>query len=316
MQLSIIVPIYNSEKLLEICLQSVLNQTYTDFEVIMINDGSTDNSKVIAKKFQKIDSRFLYYETKNRGVSSARNFGLSKIKGAYVTFLDADDFLEENHLLFLMENISLYDMVISGYKLVGNTIETRVINRLKKLNRQSLVHLILQDNSVFSFPWNKIYRSDIIKDNEIRFKTDIHFGEDLVFNIEYALLSDKALVMPTATYNYVQNDNSASSDLNEQKLLKRITDIQAMIKTIDLLQPGYQDEIVFLKKRISREGIYYYYYLAKFHVSKSEILKFENTISPFIKWRIFKSEKDLSWLKSFVKYCYYSCLGKLILLVK
>lgn len=317
LDLSIIVPIYNSEKYLNKCLKSLQNQLYTDFEVLLINDGSTDNSKSISKKFETMDSRFIYYEIENQGVSSARNFGLSKIKGKYVTFLDADDFLDENHLLMLMENIAQYDMVISGHKVVeGNkVIETRVVNNTEQLTRHSLIHFILQDSSVFSYPWNKIYRSDLIEENEIKFKTDIHFGEDLVFNIEYSLLIDTAMVMPIATYNYVQNDNSASANLTEQKLIKRITDVQAMIKTIELLQPNYKNEVDFLKKRISREGIYYYYKLAKFHVSKNEILKFESTISPFTTWRIFKSERDLSWLKFIVKYFYYKYFGKLILLV-
>ena len=96
--ISIIVPIYNTEKYLHECLDSIINQTYANFEVLLVNDGSTDSSGIICQEYVKNDSRFRYFEKENGGVSSARNLGLERSEGVYITFIDSDDWVESNHL--------------------------------------------------------------------------------------------------------------------------------------------------------------------------------------------------------------------------
>ena len=97
-KISIIVPIYNSEKYLDECLLSIQNQSYTNFEVLLINDGSTDNSNFICEKFVSQDVRFRHFSQENKGVSSARNYGLKEASGEFITFIDSDDYVEANHL--------------------------------------------------------------------------------------------------------------------------------------------------------------------------------------------------------------------------
>ena len=116
-QVSIIIPVYNVETYLRQCLDSVLGQTFSNFEVLLVNDGSTDNSGVICQEYARLDSRFKYFEKENGGVSDARNSGLDLVQGDYVTFLDADDFLFEDHLekLYIATTLSDADIMIGGY---------------------------------------------------------------------------------------------------------------------------------------------------------------------------------------------------------
>lgn len=99
------IPIYNAEKYLEECLNSIKNQTYKNFEVIIVNDGSNDNSETICRSFLKSDSRFRYFKKENGGVSSARNLGLDNVKGDFITFIDADDWIAEKHLELLITTV-------------------------------------------------------------------------------------------------------------------------------------------------------------------------------------------------------------------
>ena len=103
--ISIVIPIYNAEKYLEECLNSIKNQTYKNFEVIMVNDGSKDESETICKRFLEYDARFRYFTKENGGVSSARNLGLDNVKGDFITFIDSDDWIAENHLELLINSI-------------------------------------------------------------------------------------------------------------------------------------------------------------------------------------------------------------------
>ena len=114
--ISIVIPVYNAEKYLEQCLNSIKNQTYKNFEVILVNDGSIDNSESICKVFVESDTRFRYYLKANGGASSARNLGLDNAQGNYITFIDADDWVDENHLEVLINNIkeSNSDMAVSS----------------------------------------------------------------------------------------------------------------------------------------------------------------------------------------------------------
>lgn len=124
--ISVIIPVYNAEKYLEQCLNSIKNQTYKNFEVIIVNDGSKDNTDSICKKFAQSDSRFRYFSKENGGVSSARNFGLDNANGHYITFIDGDDWVEHNHLEILIKSITENnsDIAICSYKEFDNNIDT------------------------------------------------------------------------------------------------------------------------------------------------------------------------------------------------
>ena len=151
---SIIVPIYNSEKYIERCIKSILNQTYKNFELILINDGSTDKSIDILNKYKKIDKRISIIDKKNEGVAKTRNLGIQKAKGKYVMFIDNDDFINKNYVETYYKIIKekKLDIVIGGYERVNS--KGKVIKRVEFKNRPFNKEMIYKICS----PWAKIYK--------------------------------------------------------------------------------------------------------------------------------------------------------------
>ncbi|KXT92190.1 glycosyltransferase family 2 protein [Streptococcus mitis] len=191
--ISIVIPVYNAEKYLEQCLNSIKNQTYKNFEVILVNDGSIDHSESICMDFVKVDTRFKYFTKVNGGASSARNFGLDNVTGEYITFIDADDWVDENHLEVLINNIkeNNSDMAVSSIKKFDNIsrFEFRVYSNQEKyllnynkLNREEflviLPKLINASNS-YKITVSKLFKKELVTD--IRFDESIVYGEDLEF---------------------------------------------------------------------------------------------------------------------------------------
>ncbi len=166
--ISVIIPIYNSEDTLANTLNSVINQTYKKLEIILINDGSTDNSIDICKQYQQTDNRILLINQKNRGVGEARNAGLSKATGKFVTFVDSDDSLDKNFLKNLYETAIKYDasVVEGGIKVIfenGSIVPYSVGEEIVVLNKEEMLKRYLSfelSNAV----WGKLYKLDLIKD--------------------------------------------------------------------------------------------------------------------------------------------------------
>ena len=187
--ISIIVPVYNAEKTIKKCIDSILAQTYRNFELILINDGSRDSSLNILKEYENTDERIVVISQENSGVSVARNKGIDSAKGDYIIFVDSDDYIRENALEVLkgeIEKNSKLDMVISGFCMIKNNEEKFYSNLLENKNFNNLDFLL--NEKLFNFistPWGKIYKAKIIKDNNIRFNEALSLGEDTIFVLEY-----------------------------------------------------------------------------------------------------------------------------------
>ena len=163
-KISIIVPVYNVEDYIERCLYSLVNQTYKNIEIIVINDGSTDKSLEIAKKFCEKDSRIKIYTKKNGGLSAARNFGLKKITGDYVMFVDSDDWLELKALKQLSKYMNDYDILCFNY-IIENNNNVEVVNPKRFDFIPSVNNYILGQPSACT----KMYKSSLFLDNNIKF---------------------------------------------------------------------------------------------------------------------------------------------------
>jgi glycosyltransferase involved in cell wall biosynthesis len=213
MILSIIVPVYNAEKFLKTCLNSILNQTLSDFEVILINDGSKDGSSKICETYAAKDNRIIYVNQINQGVAMARNLGLKMAHGDYIGFVDADDFLEED----MFENLLKptlnweFDVVLSHYKVWNNGnyhIPSTNIPTKKVLNETDIKHFILQSFYKGSDPlipslWNKIYKNGFLKQNNHLFQNQKGVrASDFWFNFEIFQTAKRAIVIEEANYNY------------------------------------------------------------------------------------------------------------------
>lgn len=208
--ISIIIPVYNADLYLSKCIDSVKSQTYTDWELILVDDGSKDQSGRICDEYAKQDHRITVIHQSNKGVSSARNAGMAIAKGEYLCFVDADDWLNPSFLIeFQFDRIEA-DFYIGGY--IFNTYGTPF--SYKKYEdkycagsleiRDEFFRQNLQENG---YPWGKLYKSSIISESGLRFNEKLSINEDHLFVFQYYLLSESLSVNSTVNYQYrVFND--------------------------------------------------------------------------------------------------------------
>lgn len=201
---SIIVPVYNSEKTLHKCLDSILCQTNPDFEVLMIENGSGDSSNAICREYAAMDTRFkLYACAENKGPSGARNLGLEQAKGEFITFIDSDDFVEPEYLESLRCAFQAADVVFFGYRQLstdGKFLGEHIPNVLPDADYcETLLQLHKQD--MFGYTWIKAFRRDIIGAN--RFSMELNLLEDEVFACEILAEERRVAVLAKPLYNYV-----------------------------------------------------------------------------------------------------------------
>lgn len=214
---SIIVPIFNGEKYINRCIKSILNQTHINLELILVDDGSTDNSKQICEQYSKSDSRVKIIYKKNQGVSAARNSGLKVAQGKYIQFIDIDDYIDSNMTELMISAIKKSDLVIVGY---NNIYENNVISstpifdisgvytKIEFLNEFGVFFERLLINTI----WNKLYLKSVIDKYSIKFDEDISLGEDLLFNIKYIDRCKSINVLDVRPYNYYHiNTNSLTA---------------------------------------------------------------------------------------------------------
>ena len=208
---SIIIPIYNAEKYLNRCIDSVLNQTHKKIEILLINDGSNDKSKDICDVYSSKDKRIKVSHNKNLGVSATRNYGLNLANGEFIQFVDADDYVDINYTKHMLRNMKLNcDIVISGYnieKMKGGNI---TIKRNNPSLKRDLSKELFKENfgllfseSLINPVWNKMYRNEIIQEQRILFSEEINMGEDLLFNLKYFEHCQKINILSDHLYNYI-----------------------------------------------------------------------------------------------------------------
>jgi glycosyltransferase involved in cell wall biosynthesis len=208
---SVIIPVFNSERLLKRCVDSVLKQTYTHFELLLVDDGSTDGSADICDKYASVDERVRTFHKLNGGVSSARNLGLQEAKGKYLTFIDSDDWIETVHLELLINHMETRDWVMVWIKNVtdGKIRELKGIPKIYNADTVQAVDEICSCIPQFGYVTNKLYRSSLIRENRILFAEDTHIHEDRIFNITYVQYVKSFIMLPNVSYNYM-DDNGDS----------------------------------------------------------------------------------------------------------
>lgn len=203
---SIIVPVYNCEKYLPKCIESILNQSYSDFELILINDGSKDNSRNICCEYQNKDNRIKFINQNNMGVSSARNNGLDAATGMYVTFIDSDDVISRDYLSVLLKYESKYnvDLVCASFRYIKRFGRKEdKVNEFLHIKSDELQNQFIQYfHTADPGPWGKLFIRQIIEDNKIRFQKGISVGEDRLFNIDYYSHANSIVLVPDVIYYY------------------------------------------------------------------------------------------------------------------
>ncbi len=203
---SIIVPVYNAEKYIDRCLHSILNQSYTNIEIVLINDGSSDNSLKIINEYAKKYSFIKVYSHENKGVGFTRNFGILQAKGEYIVFVDSDDYIDENYVEILLNSVKNYDAVFSGYKSITENGEIISVNALDQSEWAKYKYTGIL---------GKIYKTKYLIQNKI-FYPNYKVGEDLYFALLVINKGAKILTIDYCGYNYVQNSKSVTNSLIEK----------------------------------------------------------------------------------------------------
>lgn len=203
--ISIIVPVFNAEKTIYKCIESIQNQTFIDWELLLIDDGSTDQSYKTCAEYAFNDLRIKVYHKKNGGVSSARNLGLNHAKGKWITFCDSDDYVNSNWLDIYMSLINKYetDMVCQGMCKTGLGIPSQCCTGIEYSGDSKEGLVLLKESLLLGFVWNKILKKSIIEENRLRFDENITFMEDEEFVLKYFKYCRWVICTKNAGYNYV-----------------------------------------------------------------------------------------------------------------
>ena len=253
--ISVIVPIYNVEKYLNKCIDSIINQTYKNLEIILVDDGSPDNSGNICDEYSKKDNRIKVIHKENGGVSSARNVGINNATGNWISFIDSDDWIEENYFEILLNKAKNEnaDIVICGYNRIWRN-KVEIINKVSKdtiyNNKEYLINS-LNPQMGFGYGPMKITKRECI--GQVLFDENLVVGEDALFNLKISKNIKKAVFCNQVLYNYRNNENSAVKrfDLSyADKYLK------SMISSKKYIFDNYKE----------KEIIQRYYNFVAFHV--------------------------------------------------
>lgn len=251
-KISVIVPIYNVEEYLDKCIQSLINQTYSNLEIILVNDGSTDNSLRICKKYESYPN-ILICNKKNGGLSDARNFGLDKATGNYICFVDSDDYIEKDMIEYLYNNLNNYKADISCcniYMLYDNKISPKhpIYDNIICLSPSEAIKDTLHNSNIDYASWNKLYKKSLF--DEIRFpKGKIY--EDMF--IMHELLHKSKLIVygSECKYYYRQRENSITKSIFTSKKFDLLDAYDVIIKFINSNYPKLifeAEEVIVLQK--------------------------------------------------------------------
>ena len=253
--ISIIVPIYNVENYLRMCLDSIQNQTYKNFECLLINDGSPDNSAEICREYAAKDSRFRYFEKENGGVSSARNLGMKCANGDYITFVDPDDWLDPDYLEILYLKMMEYDadVAIATYKKYSVSDRCYYFHVLDQdyyekiyTGDELLAELPYRESfdSTFNVSWGKLFKRSLLY--SLVFNEQRVMGEDLEFNFKVFLRLNKCLYIHKPLYNFRRHDSSACARMLTDKDL--VDDLEIRMERISYLLVRNIDPQIYIEK--------------------------------------------------------------------
>ena len=225
-KISIIVPVYNAEDYLERCLHSILDQEFSSYEVILVDDGSTDASWLICDRYSSTDPRFITLHQPNKGVSAARNAGINMAQGEYVMFLDADDALLPDALEVMVESLNGEDVVVGGYgTFIGGVPSKEVKPAATRSYKGNDFPRFFEDNllpncELLDAPWAKLFRTKAIKG--IRFHEDMNYAEDKLFVFEVLSKCSSVLAVSRAVYGYYRRAGSLGSDVSSDAHIQKL----------------------------------------------------------------------------------------------
>ena len=251
MLISVIVPVYNDEKYVKNCLSSIVDQTFKDIEIIVVDDGSTDNSGIICDEFSANDPRIKVIHKQNKGVSDSRNKGLEVASGDYICFVDSDDWIESDYFEKMAPIIASkkYSIILNSlvHERINGQISANPILKNKEMLSEEAIYALFRGNM---FPWGvcaTFFNKNTVE--KIRFNTDSFFGEDFEFKYKAIKQATGILYFSSITkYHYVHRQDSSIASYS---LLRKFNDLE-IIKRIMSLEHNNLKEVLFFKQYIPR----------------------------------------------------------------
>ena len=240
-KISVIVPVYKTEGLLDRCVESIVGQTYKNLEIILVDDGSPDNCPAMCDEWAEKDSRIRVIHKENGGVSSARNAALDIATGDYIGFVDSDDWIEPEMYSSLIQKISESgkNIALCSYYAVeisGERYECRCVVDKEVLDKDDYFRFIVLGGDG-GYIWNRLYDADILK--EVRFDEDIWYSEDLLFNFKTAQKSNGAAILDKIEYNYVQKRIKEQAWVMNDHSFDSMTAFEIMLSYKDIPEDVY-----------------------------------------------------------------------------
>lgn len=243
-KISIVVPVYNADEYLDRCLHSVLDQEFSSYEVILVDDGSTDASSLICDRYSSTDPRFVTLHQPNMGVSAARNAGINMAQGEYVMFLDADDALLPYALENMVESVRGEDVVVGGYGVLTCGVPSKEVKPVRSFSyrgeeyRRFFEENIIRNCELLDAPWAKLFRTKAIRN--VRFNESLSYAEDKLFVFEVLSKANSALTVPHAVYAYHKREGSLGFDRSsDAHIAKLMLFLPEYIKILDGLCKTY-----------------------------------------------------------------------------
>ena len=227
MLLSIIVPIYNADKYLEKCLDSIVNQTYKKIEIILVNDGSTDNSEKIVQEYQKKSNKIVYYKKENSGIADTRNFGISKATGNYLLFVDSDDYIDtdliKNLSPYMNEKIDLIKFKLNRVNQNGDTLEEVKGAVFEETDGQTAFDKLYATDVLLDSPCVYLYRKNYITHNNFQFQVGT-YHEDFGLIPLVVVKANSVVSLDYVGYYYIQSYNSITRNDDYNKTIQKMRD--------------------------------------------------------------------------------------------
>lgn len=270
---SIIVPVYNSEKTISRCIKSLTNQTLEDIEILLINDGSSDSSKDVLEELAKNDIRIRVINKSNTGVSDTRNLGIKESKGIYIGFVDADDYVDNSLYKNLIDEAKKYklDMVMCKYITIKNSccfeedLDINLNQNSETLKRNLILNMIgpqdeesfNKQSTIMGSVWRSVYLRDVIIKNNIMFEVNSSYAEDLVFNLKFLIKCNQIKIIDKALYYYDLTNSGLSKGYRDDflKVVKNLSmQIEEILKCDEICNLSYNE----FNRRLS--FVYFQYY--------------------------------------------------------
>ena len=313
MLFSIIIPVYNADKYIEKCIESIISQDRNKFEIIVVDDGSTDNTGIICDKYSNKYSNIKVFHTENKGVSRARNLGLSEAIGDYILFVDADDWVTSDYIDVISKEIEGVDLLFfSNNRVIDEKIIKQSYGDAYAENRAETEELILnikkQKYEYFGFTWNKCFSRNIISKNNILFVNDLSVREDEVFTNIYCSYVNSIKFIKKILYNYREQTTGLTCKKKSQDEWK------LLCKSLDESTNRISDKklLFYEKSRIMR---FYLYYIKSYNFDMFKIIyDFYKNNSTYIKGNDLKSIAffSLPLLFSYISFVTFKLLKSLI----